>query len=112
MSKNCIANRSTSRDHKLNCINSRKSIGGVQSDFHWNQDPNFTNRVKESEPTWLTGCFLFPCNSDSLTLQGSAIVLSALSPAWQTLNMPYPSITLNLLQPPYVESIEPSLKYS
>ena len=53
---------------------------------------------------------LLASNGNLLTLQGPAIVLGMLSSAGKPLNMPYPSVALNLLQPPYIKRIKPPLK--
>lgn len=54
----------------------------------------------------LTRCLLLPCNCYFLALQSTAIVLCSLSSARQSLDVPYSSIALNLLQPPNGKSIE------
>lgn len=67
--------------------------------------------MKEAKPSLncLARSFFLSSNGDLLALQSAAIVLGALSSTRQALNVAYPSITLNLLQSPYSQCIEPPL---
>ena len=48
---------------------------------------------------WLLRNFLLASNCNLLTFKSPAVVLSSLSPTWQPLDVPYSTVTLNLLQP-------------
>lgn len=68
---------------------------------------SYTNDLKTQKSYLL---LLLASNGNLLTLQGPAIVLSTLSSARKPLNVPYASVTLDILQSLYISRVEPSLK--
>lgn len=82
----------------------------VQIDFYTHDKKNQHKNTLITQKGKSNLLFLLARNGNPLTLQGSAIVLGALSSARKPLNMPYSSVALDLLQSPYIKRIKPFLK--